>query len=245
MRNVWIWTSVLAIALSASAFAQQGQPRRGEGQGRPQFGQQGGFGFTGMRGMVGDMILMRSDVQRELNLTEQQKAKINEMQQAMRMAREELRNLPPDQRRQRMQELRQKNDPKQVLTDAQKKRLHELELQWQGPIALMNPEIAREVGLTEEQRSKIQGILTEQFQAMRGQFQQGDGQQNMQAFQQAREEVEKKILAVLTPAQREKWNQMLGKPFQFEGGRGFGPGFGGPRGGQGGGQRRGGQGFGQ
>lgn len=245
MRNVWIWTTVLAIVLSASVFAQQGQPRRGERQGQLSFGQQGGVGLAGMRGMVGDMLLMRPDVQKELHLTEQQKAKINEMQQAMRLAREELRNLPSDQRRQRMQELRQKNDPQQVLTDAQKKRLHELELQWQGPIALMNPEIAREVGLTQEQQSKIQGIMMEQFQSMRGQFQQGGGQQNMQALQQAREEVEKKVLAVLTPSQREKWNQMLGKPFEFEDGRGFRPGFGGPRGGQGGGQRRGRQGFGQ
>ncbi|GBC90668.1 MAG: hypothetical protein N2045_10225 [Fimbriimonadales bacterium] len=248
MRNLWIWTSVLALAVAATATVQA--QRRGEGQARPQpqAGQQERLGLRMMQGRgIAGMLLMRPDVQRELNLTEQQKAKINEMQQAMRVAMQELRNLPPDQRRQRMEEIRQKNDPTTVLTDAQKKRLRELELQWQGPMALMNPEIAREVGLTQEQQSKIQGILQEQFQAMRERFQQGGGQPDPQAFEKARQELENKILAVLTPAQREKWNQMLGKPFQFEGGRGFGPGFGGPRGGFGGpgGQRRGGQGFGQ
>jgi hypothetical protein len=62
----------------------------------------------------------------------------------------------------------------------------------------------------------------------------------MQEFQKVREQTEKKILEVLTPAQREKWQQMLGKPFEFQGGRGFGAGgFGGPRGGGGFGGGRG------
>lgn len=248
MRHLWMWTSILAVALVASAVAQSGQPRRGEGNGRPQFGGQQSPRLAGMReqGMLASMLLARPDVQKELNLTAQQKAKIEEMQQAMRMAREELRSLPPDQRRQRMAELRQKNDPTSVLTETQKKRLRELELQWQGPTALMNPEIAQEVGLTQEQRTKIMGILQEQFQGMRERFQQG-GSPDPQALEKAREEVEKKILEVLTPAQRQKWDQMLGKPFTFEGGRRWGAGFGGPRVGPGGGggARRGGQGFGQ
>ncbi len=239
MRTRTVWVGVVAVALVASAIAQQGQPQRQRGG---QFGQGPGFGrMMGGGAMVASMLLARPDVQRELNLTEQQKAKINEMQQAQRLAMQELRNLPPEERRQRMQEIRQKNDPTTVLNDTQKKRLRELELQWTGPVALMNPEVAKEVGLTTEQQSKIQGIIQEQMQAMREQFQ-GGGQPGAN-FQQMREQVEKRILEVLTPAQRQKWQEMLGKPFQFEGGRGFGPGFGRPR--QGGGQQRGGQGFGR
>ncbi|MER3402832.1 MAG: hypothetical protein C4336_08670 [Armatimonadota bacterium] len=233
MRHLWIWTSTLAVALVASAIAQPGQPRYGEGQGRPHLGRQQPPRLAGMRahGMLASILLARPDVQKELNLTAQQKAKIDEMQQAMRRAREELRSLPPDQRRQRMAELRQKNDPTSVLTETQKKRLRELELQWQGPTALMDPEIAQEVGLTQEQQAKIMGIVQE-FRRMRAPSKQG-GSPGPQALEQAREETEKKILEVLTPAQRQKWDQMLGKPFTFEGGR------------RSIGARRGGQGFGQ
>lgn len=238
-KTRWMLAGLVAMVLVSGAVAQQGQPQRPRGL---QGGQGPGFGrMWGGGAGIGGMLLNRADVQRELNLTDQQKAKINEMQQAQRVAMQELRNLPPEERRQRMQEIRQKNDPTTVLNENQKKRLKELELQWLGPMALMNPETAREVGLTDEQRSKIQGLLMEQMQQMRERFQ-GGGQPGAN-LEQARQQLENRILEILTPAQRQKWQQMQGKPFQFEGGRGFGPGFGGPR--QGGGQQRGGQGFGR
>jgi Spy/CpxP family protein refolding chaperone len=232
MRTKWLWIGVAALALSNLALAQQSErPRR---QGQPDFG----FGGRMMGRNVGMMLLTREDVQKELNLSQTQKAKLEQLRQEMQQAMQQLRDLPPEQRRERMQELRQKYDPDTILNETQRKRLRELELQWQGPFALNDPEVAKQVGLTEEQRAKIRGIIQEAFQSVRGQP--GQPGERMQEFQKAREQAEKKILEVLTPAQREKWQQMLGKPFEFQGGRGFGPGgFGRPRGGGGFGGRRG------
>jgi len=236
MRTKWFWLGVAALALTSIALAQQ--PERPRRQGQPGFG----FGGRMMGQNLSVMLLMREDVQKELNLSQNQKAKLEQMRQEMMQAMQELRNLPPEQRRERMQELRQKYDPASVLTDAQRKRLRELELQWQGAFALTDPEVARQVGLTEEQQAKIRGILQETFQSLRPQpGQPGQpGGTRMEEIQKAREQAEKKILEVLTPAQREKWQQMLGKPFEFQGGRGFLPRL--PRGGAPGGQR-GGRGF--
>lgn len=221
MRVKTIVVSVLAVSLMYSACAQGvfggGQPRQGQG-GQVQRGQ----GFGRMMGMgMASALLERPDVQRELNLTEQQKTQIRQMQEAMRAAWQEMRNLPPQERRQKMEELRQKNDPTKVLNETQKKRLRELELQAMGPTAFLQPEVADELKLTQEQRSRLQGIVMQQMQQLREQFQSGGfGQgQGAQTFQQLREQAEKQMLEVLTPAQREKWQQMQGKPFQFEGGR--------------------------
>jgi len=220
MRTKWLWLGVAALTLGSLALAQQ--PERPRRQGQPDFG----FGGRMMGRNVGMMLLMREDVQKELNLSQTQKAKLEQLRQEMQQAMQELRDLPPEQRRERMQALRQKYDPATILNETQRKRLRELELQWQGPFALMDPEVAKQVGLTEEQQAKIRGIIQEAFQSVRGQ-----PGERMQEFQKAREQAEKKILEVLTPAQREKWQQMLGKPFEFQGGRGFGPGgFGRPRG---------------
>lgn len=243
MRVKTIVVSVLAVSLVYSACAQGvfggGQPRQGQG-GQAQRGQ--GFGRMMGAGMAG-MLLQRPDVQRELNLTEQQKTQIRQMQESMRTAMQEMRNMPPQERRQKMEELRQKNDPTKVLNETQKKRLRELELQAMGPTAFLQPEVADELNLTQEQRSRLQGIVMQQMQQLREQFQGGAGQgQAVQNFQQMREQAEKQMLEVLTPAQREKWQQMQGKPFQFEGGRPM------PWGGMGGfgqqGRPRGGSGFG-
>mgnify|MGYP001045004619 CR=1 FL=1 len=222
MRVKTIVVSVLAASLVYSACAQGvfggGQPRQGQGGGQGLRGQ----GFSRMMGAgLAGLLLQRPDVQRELNLTEQQKTQVQQMQESMRAAWQELRNLPPQERRQKMEELRQKNDPTKVLNESQKKRLRELELQAMGPMAFLQPEVADELKLTQEQRSRLQGIVTQQMQQLRERFQGGGfGQgQGIQNFQQMREQMEKQMLEVLTPAQREKWQQMQGKPFQFEGGR--------------------------
>ncbi len=232
MRTRWLWLGVAALVMTSLALAQQ--PERPRRPGLP------GVGFGGRMGAnLSWTLLMRDDVQKELNLSEQQKTKLNQMQQEMRQAMQESRNLPPEQRREQMQQLRQKYDPTSILTDAQRKRLRELELQWQGPMALLDPNIAREVGLTQEQQAKIRGIVQETFQSTRGQpGQPPQPGERIQELQKAREQAEKKILEVLTPAQREKWQQMTGKPFEFQGGRGF---FGGGRGGFGGAPRGGGR----
>jgi Spy/CpxP family protein refolding chaperone len=179
-------------------------------------------GFGRMTGAnIAGMLLQRPDVQRELNLTEQQKNQIQQIQESMRQAMQELRNAPPQERRQKMEELRQRHDPTKMLNEAQKKRLRELELQALGPTAFLQPQVADTLKLTQEQRARLQGIVMQQIQQLREQFQsggfgQGQGAQNLQ---QLREQAEKQMLEVLTPAQREQWQQMQGKPFQFEGGR--------------------------
>jgi Spy/CpxP family protein refolding chaperone len=241
MRLKWIAVSVFAVALASAALAQSGFGQQGGQGGLGRRGQ--GFGMMGGAGMMSGMLLQRPDVQRELNLTEQQKSQIRQMQENQRTAMQELRNLPPEQRRQKMLELRQKNDPVSVLNESQKKRLREIELQAMGPSAFLQDDVANELKLTQEQRSRLQGILMQQMQQLREQFQgggfgQGQGAQN---FQQMRDQMEKQMLEVLTPAQRQQWQQMQGKPFQFEGGRPM-P-WGGGRGGQQG-APRGGSGFG-
>lgn len=239
MRLKWIVMSVCVAVFASGALAQSGfgQPRQGESGQAPRRPQ--GFGRMMDISMAG-MLLQRPDVQRELNLTEQQRNQIRQMQENQRTAMQELRNLPPQERRQKMQELREKNDPTKVLNETQKKRLREIELQALGASALMQSEVADELKLTQEQRSKLQGIITQSMQQMREQFRgggfgQGQGAQN---FQQMREQMEKQMLEVLTPAQRQQWQQMQGKPFQFEGGRPML--WGGMRGGQQGAPRGGG-----
>lgn len=120
---------------------------------------------------------------------------------------------------------------KEVLSESQFKRYKELALQEAGPAALSRKEIADKVGLSDEQNEKIRAILE---QGRPRPPQEGGGPPDFEAtrkrMDQARDENGKKIIAVLTLAQREKWESMLGKPFKFEHPR-FGPGGpGGPSG---------------
>lgn len=235
LKMFLIGAAVTSLVISAVAQppAQPGQPGRGAGR-------QGGGMMRG-GGNVTGMLLQRADVQKELNLTEDQKTKIRQTQEKRQAAMQELRNMSPEERQQKMQELMAGNDLTAVLNDTQKKRLKELEYQWQGAMALNQQEVAQAVGLTQEQRTKIAGIQEQMGQTLRDAMQGfqpgGDMTEVRKKMEDVRSKTEKEIEAVLTAEQKQKWQQMQGKSFTFEGGRGMGFGGGFGRGGFGGGQR--------
>lgn len=218
MKRLMVLLGVLA--LTATVFAQPGPGGPGARQPR---GMGFGMGF-GMGGGLG--LLMMPEVQKELNLSEQQ---LQQIQQLMTQQREQMqplmqqmRNATPEQRQKLMEQVMQKWDEAlgKVLQPSQKARLRELQLQAQGPSALARPDVAKELNLSEEQRKKIGDILAQYGQKQMQLWQQGRGpnvdrQALMQEVQQLRQQMDKELLAVLTAQQQEQWKKMHGKPFEF------------------------------
>lgn len=236
-RNLWVTAVVaglLIVAMSTDAQAQRGRGGQG-GFGRGGFGG-GGFGGGFGGGSLVD-VAQRSDVQKELELLEDQTSQIEQIAQKQRDGMREvfgqIRDIAEDQRGERMRELFAKatQDTENALEEAllphQMKRLRQLSVQLRsrgGVVrALTSDEIAEEVGISEAKIDELRAA-------------------NEEAEAQLREEIAKlrakadeKILATLSAEQRSKWNDMVGEPFEFEAeerGPGFG-GFGG-RGGPGG-----------
>jgi hypothetical protein len=253
MKRSWV---VVVVALAASvALANvtnaQGGPR----------GRQGGmFGF-GPR--MGGLFLLRiPEVQQELKMTQPQiqklDAKQQEVMEEMRNAMQEvggpqgLQGMSPEDRNKLMQKMQsiQQKAIADVLDAQQQKRFHQIELQSQGAMALMRPEIASELKLSSDQQTKMRQIvqagMEEQRKLAQGvDFRNMTDEERQKLFFQSRaiqKSTNEKLLAVLTEAQRKQWAAMIGPPFKFPEmgfgfGRGRGPGFGppgeGPRGGNG------------
>lgn len=119
---------------------------------------------------------------------------------------------------------------KSILSESQFARFQQIELQAAGPHALLRPDVAEKLGLSEDQRSQIEEKLHQEF----GPDQGGQGGQSHEA----------EVMSVLTREQSDKWKAMLGKPFKLprgpqgrpggpegrEGGQGPDRGPGGPEG---------------
>lgn len=251
-----IFTLAISMSIAATVALAQTPGPGGQGQGQGQGGPGGGR-FGGQRGMMmgrgAGNLIMREDVQKELNLTDQQKAQLKEKLPQMQRGQRgqggpggraagggqggSAAGAPAGQGgqgaatgapgqgqggRQNFQEMQAKNEAiiKEILTDVQYKRYQELQLQFAGPAGLSNPETAKKVGLTEEQRNKIATIQQTQMQNMRERMRDaqggGDRETMMQEMQKMREETNKQILAVLTEEQKTKWNELQGKPFKFQ-----------------------------
>ncbi|MEX2242307.1 MAG: hypothetical protein WD716_00525 [Fimbriimonadaceae bacterium] len=202
MNNLTRTAAIAVLAIvPAMIFAQ---PQRGQG-GPPQGGQgmmRGGMMGGGMMS-GGPAILFRTDVQKELKLTQEQIEKLREVvpggpggrggfggpggpprgqggqQGGVQGGQGQQRQQggPPEGGRRMGQnpEEMQKIDSavKGVLNDSQYKRYHELDLQLSGPMAVLRPDVSEKLKITDEQRQQI-------MQAMRPQGGPGAGGQRGQ-----------------------------------------------------------------
>jgi hypothetical protein len=215
---------IVAVAAAAPAGAQQKQRRGG-----------GGLGGRAMMvpGMDALMLLNSEAVQKELKLSTDQTTKVHEsateIQSEMQEIFSGLQDLSPEERREKMQELRGEAEKKvkelrtkvDVLLDgAQKDRLKQLVLQRRGVLgALEDPEVAVALKLSDEQKKQL-----EELRPARGQGGQGAGaggggggdreamRARMQAMQKERNE---KALAILTAEQKAELEKMQGPKFDF------------------------------
>ena len=153
--------------------------------------QTAGGGFGGGRG---GPLVMREDVQAELGLSEEQIVEI------AGLMRESEGQEPGD----------GASSWEDVMDDGQRARYRELSLQRAGLRALVWDDVADELGLSDDQITAIEDALEA------GRPQRGEGGFDRDAFIKLRDEMNEKIMDVLTDAQKAKWEQMLGETFEFQ-----------------------------
>jgi hypothetical protein len=202
MRNLCLL--VTAAAVATPALAQQGQGSR-----------------PPLR------ILSEESVQEELQLTPAQIQLVAVEFKKMRDAQEDIQILEKDERAKAMKELIQKSDQvvAGILTPRQAKRFRQINLQLQGLRSFFSPEFAREMNVTPDQITAVKKIK-EDTNAEKRELQKGAaGSLTASEARKKMAEINKKadtrIEALLMPAQKAKWQELIGKPFKGE--IGFGP----------------------
>lgn len=251
---------VLASTLpSVSAQEREQRGRRGDAPGQREGGRQGGFGggFGGPGGMMGrggfggDMLLVnllaQPAVREELKLDEEQVAGLQKLAERQRTPRPDFdfRNASEAERERFTTQMREqaaqraaeaKEHLEELLLPDQFERLEQIALQVQGPVALLNPDIAKELELSAETTAALQQDVEANAEKTREMMTAAMQNQNFEGIrekaEQMRTELEQKLLAHLSSEQKAKFEEMKGAKFEFP--ETPGP-FG--RGGFGGGQR--------
>jgi Spy/CpxP family protein refolding chaperone len=201
-------------------------------------------------------LIVRDDVQQELQLVDEQQEKVQavmddmrtQMQEEFRERFSQMGDLSDEERRERFDEIRERMEElnadmekrlKKVLLPHQFDRLKQIDLQTRiqtrGAAALTTGELAEALNLTDAQREKLEARAEEVQQELQEQI------------RQLQIEARNKLFEVLTAEQRAKLESLMGDQFDMQPGSGFGRGgrggfFGrGPGGGRGrdGGQRDG------
>lgn len=212
--------AVATLALIAGSYAQGGGGARGQGRAF-------GGGMMGAGGQSLSQLLSRSDVQADLQVTAEQKKKIDEANQK---AREEMQGRMEEMRggggdpqamREAMEKFRKDQDTKvlAVLTSEQQKRLKEISIQLRGNRALLDAEVQKELGLSPEQKQKIKRLQDQQAEQMQNMMEEmrgggGDREGMREKMQQMQTKMVEDLGKILTPEQAEKLKQMGGKAFK-------------------------------
>jgi len=245
--------AVAALVLTVSAAWAQPQ-----GQGR-----RGGFGFGRGFGGASDptILLTQESVQKDLELTDDQKTKVTKLSEDNQQAMQDIRQSvnfqfgqplsDQDQQtmRKKTEELAAQNKKKiaDILVPQQQQRLDEIALQYslEGQAfnvagtasALAGEDLSKKLGLTDDQKKTLENLQAEagtKMQDLMG----GGGFPDQQEMAKLRTDFKDKAFAVLTADQKAKLDKMKGKPFDVSTiqlfGRGRGRGRGGPGGGAGG-----------
>lgn len=245
---------IAALLMTATAFAQRGGDR-GQRRGGDQGGRMrgGNFQMMGQRGMRSEAeLLNRSDVQKDIKLTADQKTKLEalreELGEAMRARFAGGRGgrdgggsgggtFDREAMREEMDAVRKEvnEKTKAILTDEQWTRLGQIRIQLASVRAVMDPEIEKKLGLKATQKIEI-NKLNEALNQANGQIR-SNGRENGIDSAQINAEIAKnneimnaEIDKVLTKEQLAIWSEMKGKPFeadpniQTRGGAGFGRG---------------------
>jgi Spy/CpxP family protein refolding chaperone len=237
MRSSFVAMLLGAVLAAGSVLAQKEGPPPGERGPRGPGGRMTGT----MAGGPGSLVELTrlEEVQKELKLTDDQKEKLKtlaeDVRTKVRAAMSELRDVPPEELKAKQSEFEKKaaeasqkaeKQMAEILKPEQLARLKEIGLQAAGPAALLKPEVAKDLGLSDEQRDnvkKIFGEAREQRQKLLASMRDLEPEERMQKMGETREkmnqiqkETGEKAMKVLTAEQRDKFEKMKGKKIDLK-----------------------------
>ena len=174
--------------------------------------------------------VFRGKVQDELKLSANQEQKFDdELQARVQEAMEffqKLEGKTPEDREKALHEYRPKVHEKlakflkATLKPDQLKRFRQLALQLEGAFALGQPEVGKELKITDQQRMQFMGVVQDLQKSvaplLKEAHEGGNPEEIRPKVMHIRKEHEAKIEAILTDAQKKQWKEMLGERFTFD-----------------------------
>jgi Spy/CpxP family protein refolding chaperone len=217
-----------------------------EAQAQPGGGRRGGRGPGGMMAGAGGLLRLaeNAQVQKELEIVDDQKTKLADLATQQQTARQDLQNLSQEERAPKIQKNQEDSLKKlgEILLPKQLERLKQIQLQVQGADALSNEDVVKALNITDDQKAKMKTISDEAATKLQDALANLNGPERFTKMQELNKQLLDKLLAVLTPDQVAKFDTMKGPKLDIDpatlmrGNRGArGGGGGGRRGGGGGG----------
>lgn len=202
MARILKGTLALCLALGLTSIAL------GQGQQRPQPRDSTALG----------PFLSNPDVQKELKLSDEQinklKDSIGKVLEKYKADMANFQRMSPDEQQKKMKAFSEENNKAilGVLDAKQKKRFKQIQWQVSGDWSLQDPELQKELKLSDEQKKKLDGIFNEAQKKTQELIKSRETSQ--EKYKALYEDAGKKANEVLTEEQQKNLKELKGPPFQ-------------------------------
>ena len=164
-------------------------------------------------------VVFRDKIQEELKVTREQNEKLEVVLPDAMHFLQKIQGLAPDERKKEIKAYRPKAREnleavlKETLNEGQRTRLRQIVLQREG---LRNGEIWKDLQITDEQQKQFIPLMQQtqmETQTLMSELKKSGNLKEIQPkVIKVREDLEARLEALLTDAQKRQWKEMLGKP---------------------------------
>jgi hypothetical protein len=205
MRTLWTWPLVLLVAIVWVGTARPADPQKGSSK-----------GLVAGEEIIEILLLRQKSVQKDLQLSEDEAKTVREFTDKQHQAALEAHNLPDKERHAMHDHLARANERFLALhlTPAQRMRLEQISMQLNGLMWVARPAIARELGLTDDQKKKAEEYQKELHDKVKAAGQADSKEAIKEKLTALHKESKEKFATLLTNEQKAKWQHLTGKPFE-------------------------------
>lgn len=131
----------------------------------------------------------------------------------------QLKDTPEDKLEEKMREVFKEElegptkEVEKILKPEQMTRLKQIARQQGGPSAYLSPDNAKDLKITDEQKTKLKKIAADLQEETMALFQGGFSPETREKMQMLNKEATEKAAGVLTDEQKSKWKELTGEPF--------------------------------
>ncbi len=156
-------------------------------------------------------VLMRPEIRKELKLSKEQAKQLDEIQKEMANSARSGNPTSFD-----VAGMFAQQDAKvlAVLDDTQKDRLQEIRVQIMGAVSLSDPQVAKGLNLTDDQKATVKKTRADTFKQYMSAIQSGKRSGLDKLMEQLSKDQEKVLIALLDDDQKTALTKMAGTPFK-------------------------------
>lgn len=161
------------------------------------------------------ILLRHKAVRDDLKLTEGEANKINEFATRQWEKAREIAGLGEEKRHEKFPVFAKENEKfiEDTLNAEQRKRLHQITMQVAGLMCVTSPDVASELNLTDEQKTKARELQKQSHKEMHAVFQTDGKEGQQEKFKELCNRSRERLQSLLTDDQKATWTKLAGEKF--------------------------------